>query len=211
MMSLKQHKIWLQAATVSIGMMAACALYAAEDAKPDAMGSKMESKGQMSEMENDGKGLEGGKRMCKGHMQGMMEGGHEGMVDELKLDDKQKGLFKAAMKQMREGMHGGMALHKALKNEVESDKYDEKNVREIVRKHNAEMEEQMVAASKAMHDFYQSLGPWQKEKFKAIKEDMHGKMKERMMGRMKEHGGHDAPDDKDPGHDHNHDQVVPKT
>ncbi|HQQ63033.1 MAG TPA: Spy/CpxP family protein refolding chaperone [Pseudomonadales bacterium] len=208
MISLKQHKHWLQAASVSLGLLAACSLYAAEDAKTpaDAKGGNMESMegmGQMSEMGNDGKGLEANKPMCKEHMKGMMHDEHESIADELKLDDKQQNLFKAAMKQMREGMHGGMELHKKLKAEVESDKYDEKNVREILRKHNAEMEEQMVASTRAMHEFYQSLGPWQKEKFKAIKDDMHGKMKERMMDRMREHKGDD--------HEHSHKQPLSTT
>jgi Spy/CpxP family protein refolding chaperone len=121
----------------------------------------------------------GGMRMCKDHQQKL--------VDELKLDDKQETLFKNAMKQMKETMHDGMKLHEKLKAEVESDNYDEKKVRALVHKHNAEMEDRMVASSKAMHDFYQSLGPWQKGKFKAIKDDMHDKMREHMKGARREH------------------------
>lgn len=212
MILLKQHKHWLQAATVSLGLVAACAVLAAEEAKApagDAKGSmeSMEGMGQMSEMGNDGKGLEANKPMCKEHMKGMMQDEHEGIADELKLDDKQQKLFKAAMKQMREGMHGGMELHKKLKAEVESDKYDEKNVREIVRKHNAEMEEQMVASTKAMHEFYQSLGAWQKEKFKAMKDDMHSKMREHMKERMEGHRKHEAGDSE---HDHHHSGAAPQ-
>lgn len=212
MISSTQRKHWLQAAVVSFGLMAACALQAAE---PEAPAAPMDMGGAMSPMESmDDKSIAGeegeGKRMCKGHMRdkmkNMMKDRHEKLVETLKLDEKQNALFETAMKQMRDSMHCGMDLHEQLKPVVESDQYDEKKVREIVRKHNASMEDKTVATSKAMHDFYQSLGPWQKAKFKTIKDDMHSKMKAHMKDGMKgeeaAEGGASAEAGAEYSHDH---------
>jgi Spy/CpxP family protein refolding chaperone len=170
MISLEKNRHWLQAAVVSVGLLAACSLYASEpEVAPAAQSALVEMKGEGA----------GGMRMCKDHQQKL--------ADELKLDDKQQTLFRTAMKQMNATMHDGMQLHEKLKDQVESDDYDEKKVRALVHKHNAEMEDRMVASSKAMHDFYQSLGPWQKGKFKAIKDDMHDKMRDHMKGARREH------------------------
>jgi Spy/CpxP family protein refolding chaperone len=217
MISLTQRKHWWQAAVVSLGLMAACALQAAEHETPTA--APMDGGGNMTPIESvDNNAIEGsageGKRMCKSHKQGVAKGSmkecQEAMANQLKLDDKQRELFVKAMKHMRDCKHGGKDLHEQLKTVVESDQYDEKKVRDIVRKHSAELEEQAVASSNALHAFYQSLGPWQKGKFKAIKDEMHGKMKESMKCHMKNKMGADmsadgAPAAAEEGAEHSHD------
>lgn len=170
MHSLARQKHWCKAAVMSLGLLAAVPLLAT--AQPSAATAATAEHAVADSGPGEG-------RMCQGHQQKM--------ADELKLDDKQRALFGKAMQQVGESMHANMTLHEKLKGDVEADDFDEKKVRDIVHKHQAVTEDQMVAAARAMHDFYQSLGPWQQGKFKSIKDDMHDRMREHMQGERREH------------------------
>lgn len=152
--------------------------------------------------------------MCKDEercpMQDEMGKHHERMAEELKLDDKQRQLFDAAMKSMRETMDGKMAMHKDLMELVDSDQYTEQKARELVHQALAGMEDKTVASATAMHAFKASLTPEQRDKMKKMREDRHDKMKDRRKDRMKdrrdeqtsksEPGSAEHTD----GHEHNH-------
>lgn len=126
-----------------------------------------------SAMCQDGEGCEGMGRMCEKKMKER----HDKIAGELKLDEKQRKLFEEAKGKMHGGMRDGMSLHQQLKALVHSSDYSEQKVRELVRKHHAEQEDQMVSAANAMHAFHASLSPEQQEKFKALKNEMCNKMK----------------------------------
>ena len=53
----------------------------------------------------------------------------------------------------------------------------------VIEKSDKTREDNTVKSTQAMHEFYMSLNPEQKTKFKNIQNKMHGQMK----GRMKEH------------------------
>ncbi len=116
-------------------------------------------------------------------MQGGMDR-HMRMADELKLNDKQRGLLKSSMKQMMSNMHSGKELHEQLRELTQSDNYDEKKVRELIHKNGADMEANMLKSSKTMHEFYASLSAEQKSKFKEMHNDMKTKMKDHRKGHM---------------------------
>lgn len=110
-----------------------------------------------------------------------------GMAGELNLNDKQRELFKTAMQQKMGGMHTGMDMHENLRELTQSDNYDEKKVRELVRKNNQEEEERIVKSSKSMNEFYKSLSPEQKSKLKEMHKNRNAKMKGQMNEKMSGH------------------------
>lgn len=119
----------------------------------------------------------------------------QGMIEELKLNDKQRALYKSAMKQKMDTMRGGMDKHDDLRDLTLSDGYSEAKARELARKHCAEMEANMVNSSKAMNEFYKSLSAEQKTKLKAIQKAKSAKMKDQMHDRMDD-GMHERKKDK---------------
>lgn len=140
-------------------------------------------------------------------------GDHQHMMGDLNLDDKQRGLLKAAMKQMRDVMHHLQKAHEQIREITQSDKFDEKKLRALIHNQNTASEDKIVAASKAYHEFYNSLTPEQKSKLaehhKQIREHMRERMKEHMQQHQADmHGddadmmGHDMGDDfEDEAHD----------
>jgi len=122
------------------------------------------------------------------------ESHHQRMADELKLTDSQRAAFKNIMLQMRNTFHSGRDLHEQIRDITESDNYDEKKIRDLVRKHDTEMENNIVSNSKAMHDFYQSLSPEQKTKFNDLRKQMKDRMKQHMRNHMKDRMGGDGDD-----------------
>jgi len=127
----------------------------------------------------------------KGMHAGKMEKpGHKAM-DELNLTDKQKTLFRDALKQMHESMKETKDIRNDIRTIVQSDNYDEKKIRNIIETNDKEREENVVKSSKAMHEFYASLDQEQKTKFKKMQDNMQAHMKER----MKEHGAKPGAED----------------
>jgi Spy/CpxP family protein refolding chaperone len=105
------------------------------------------------------------------------------MGDELKLNDKQRELFRTAMGQKMAAMRKTMEMQEQLRELTQSDNYDEKKLRDVIHNSNKESEEAIVTASKAMHEFYKSLSAEQKTKLK----EMHAKRKAEMKEHMKDH------------------------
>jgi len=122
------------------------------------------------------------------------ESHHQRMAEELKLTDSQRAAFKNVIQQMRETFHSGRDLHEQIRDITESDNYDEKKIRDLVRKHDTEMENNIVSNSKAMHDFYQSLSPEQKTKFNDLRKQMKDRMEQHMKGHMKDRMDKDGDD-----------------
>ena len=122
------------------------------------------------------------------------ESHHQRMADELKLTDSQRAAFKNVMEQMRKTFHSGRDLHEQIRDITESDNYDEKKIRDLIHKHNIEMENNIVSDSKAMHDFYQSLSPEQKTKFNEMRNRMKDRMKQHMRDHMKDRMDKDGDD-----------------
>lgn len=156
---------------------------------------------------DDGVQCEGkGGEQCDKRMCDRMKKHHAKMAEELKLDEKQRKLFDAAMGSMHDVMGDKMNLRDEMKALVESDDYTEQKARELVKKHFAGMEDQMVASATAMHAFRASLTPEQREKMKQMKEDRRDNMKDRMHDRKeKRHEGHHEGHDEDKAsaeHDH---------
>jgi Spy/CpxP family protein refolding chaperone len=110
---------------------------------------------------------------------------HGGMAG-LNLSDKQRELYKTAMKSKMESMRGGMEKQDALRDLTMSDSYSEAKARELAHKHCAEMEANMVNSSKAMNEFYKSLSAEQKTKFKEMHKAKTAKMKQQMHDQMDE-------------------------
>lgn len=131
-----------------------------------------------------------------GGSMGMDQQGHgnmqgPGMMDDLNLTDAQRTALRNAMQQRRTMMGTVRNLHEQLRAITESDKYDEKQVRNMVRKHNTEMENNIVNSTKAMHDFYASLTPEQKTKLEQHRKQAREHMMQRVHDRM-----HDRTDDR---------------
>jgi len=118
----------------------------------------------------------------KGMNQQAMEQQQNGMMDQLALNEKQRELFKTATKEKMASMHDVMDVHEKLREMSQSDTYDEKKARELLRSKNKEVEDGIIKASKSMHEFYKSLTPEQKTKLN----DMHSKMREKMKEHMRD-------------------------
>jgi len=121
---------------------------------------------------------------------------HHGRHDGLNLTDSQRVAFRTAMRQMGDAMHDSRDLHEELRDLTESDNYSESKVRDLLHKHEASIENNLVSASKTMHDFYASLTPEQKEQFN----DMRSQMRKRMIDGMRDrhHDHHDDDEERDP-------------
>lgn len=200
MAAINGNRHWIQTLGWFAGMLVAFTLQAAEPTAPSAGTDSLNEKGAMC---SDADGKKCPMKMCE-----QMKARHDKVAQELNLDEKQRKLFDDAMEKMHGSMKDGMALHKQMKELVHSEQYDEKQVRALVQKHNAEMEEKAVASANAMHAFHASLNAEQKEKFKALKDEMREQMtdhkKERRAERREERREGDATKPAPAEHDHAH-------
>jgi len=115
-------------------------------------------------------------------------------VDPSALSAEQREKFRNIMKEMYENMRSGKELHDEIQDLAQSKTYDEKQVRALIQKHHKAAEENMVKASRDMHEFYKTLSPEQKKKLDEMKDEM----KERRRDGAKEHRkeGGEKPSDK---------------
>jgi len=105
-----------------------------------------------------------------------------GMGKDLKLSEKQRDTLKSGVSQMRDSMKSEKDMRDQLHSLIESDTYSDKKVHELIQKRNAEQENNLVKGAKTMHEFFASLSPEQKEKYKEIQSEMDARMKSHMKG-----------------------------